>query len=398
MAETMDKKNVLYRTAFKVAANINWSTITKLNHGKAAPAKVKIDVGKLLDEPKNNKMELKVGVVGKKGKYKLLLRVKNGSKHIYDGVLSDKYEYMSELDKANYTNAQIKGVAAATKELDGYFKQTAQALKDYKSIKTKFDKYKTDYANHKKVLADPSTTPKDFSIHLGKVKVIQNILNRFPDMVAEVYKRHQGEISDLRSGGGGRLCSKNGVDDERGADIKKRFMDHTKAYKEFESTVLSFAPKCKELKATVTEDIKLFDKKQGVAKTLVIKLEKSLATMEEAIEHASRNMKPSEMEMYLKADALHVDMVTLDARIKTAEGRMEGLDKVYHRIEKLMNSRLADVKGDMAKRGDVKHYVEKLKSTLAEFKKKIEAFRILANKALVHTKKVIQDLNAATAK
>ncbi len=388
MPETMDKQNVLYRTAYKIADNINWSTITKLNHGKSTPGDVVSKVKALLNDPKNKDMELKLGKIGKEGAWKLVLRVKSGSKHLYEAVLDPKYVHVSESEKGEYKNKQIKAQKEAMSEVDGIIDKTKHAISAYEVIKGRFDKIKADFAVQAKALENPKIGASDRGKILSQIKVNMNILTRMPAEVNKVFADDRDGAMAFRSGGAGRVCSNKGLDDEYGASVKMRFMEHSKLFKEFEGKVKIFSTKQTELHLSMEKVVGIAENRQSVGEATKNMLEKSLVELSKILEGAKMNTKLSELESYLKFDPKTEERVRVDGAIKTAENRLELLLKIQERYSKLVSARFAQIPPAVANDPAVQKFQRDIAKVTTDMESLVEQVQAAVTKAVMHLKDV----------
>lgn len=395
MAGEMDDKNVLYRTAFKNRESIKWSVIQKLNHGKGVTEDVKTKVNALLGEPKNSKMELKVGKVGKKGAWQLMLRVKNGSSRLYDAILDKEYADVTEGEKGDYKNDQLRRQKLASDELDGIFKKTNDAIALYEEVKLQFDRMKAKYEQVAAGLRAGTLVGPARSKALSDIKVIQNILNRTPDQVEKIFNDHSNEALEFRGGGSGRLCSKNGLDDEHGEDIKKRFMAHTKLYSEFESKCRMFPHKAKELQASISQDVMIAEGRQKAGDATVQALEKTLDEMVKIVESAKTHMKPTELELFLKGKLAEQTTVGLDAKVKTARNRIDGVTKIRDRMDKLRLARIEKIPPAAADDPAVKELLNKMEYVQKNFFGLAREYNELGERAIAFCENQQKELEAS---
>lgn len=398
MASEMDDKNVVYRTAFKNRESIKWSVIQKLNHGKAITEDVKTKVNALLAEPKNSKMELKVGKVGKKGAWQLMLRVKNGSTRLYDAILDKDYQDVSEGEKGDYKNDQLRRQKLAEADLDGYFKLTNNAIGLYEEVKLQFDRMKAKYEQVATGLRNGVLVGPALSKALSDIKVIQNVLNRTPEQVSKIFENHSKEITDFRGGGSGRLCSNHGLDDEHGEDIKKRFMAHTKLYSEFESKCKMFPHKAKELQASIEQDVQIVEGRQGAGDATVQALEKTLDEMVKIVESAKTHMKPTELELFLKGKLAEQTTVGLDAKIKTARNRIDGVSKIRDRMDKLRQARIEKIPQVVAEEPAVKELLNKMEYVQKNFAGLAREYNELGERAIAFCENQQKQIEASNKK
>lgn len=400
MSDTMDKANVLYRVEIKNQDSVKWATIQKLNHGTAVPKPAITEVNRLFGEAKKD-LELKVGLIGKKGAYKLVLRVKGGSKHLYDYVLDPNYAAMSESEKGFYENEQIANARLAMEEVEGVFTLTERALERYARLKEQFDDIKEKFERLEPQLRSGRLEGETRFKALSQVKVWINVLSRAPDeMLGDVFKTHSDEISDFRGGGAGRVCDRHHVDDNHSVDVKKRFMEHTKLFKEFEDKCRSFGPKVHETQNSMRTVVELAEKaitQDGVdlekARTAVVKM---LATSADeyrtVVDQATRNMKANELERNLTLTIRTTNAMNVDASIKTANVRRDGLEKIVGRLEKMFKDRIKQIPDELQEDEEVVRAMIAAKRVIDEFKQVFADYSSLTMRALEHLKNLEREL------
>ena len=85
MPDKMDKKDV--KISFKDAKSVNWTKVQQCS-GVSIPSLAKEAVRAALEDKKNKKLAVKIGLIKKD----LFLRIKNGDKHIQDVKLAKNWE------------------------------------------------------------------------------------------------------------------------------------------------------------------------------------------------------------------------------------------------------------------------------------------------------------------
>jgi len=85
MPDKMDKKDV--KISFKDAKSVNWTKVQQCS-GVSIPSLAKEAVRAALEDKKNKKLTVKIGLIKKD----LFLRIKNGDKHIQDVKLAKNWE------------------------------------------------------------------------------------------------------------------------------------------------------------------------------------------------------------------------------------------------------------------------------------------------------------------
>jgi hypothetical protein len=386
----MDKKDVLYRVVYKNASSIKWGEITKIA-GKETPQPTKDEVRNLLDDKNNTKMEAKLGMIHKGDKTELVLRIKNGSKHIYDKVLSKDFVRRSEMNLELSDKVQVSSLKEANEEIDDVFKQTETYGKSLKLYSTKLENVAKEHEN-------TMTEVSPYKITTGIWVQLSTACNKRKRLIEALVQKaqsdlanHKKDIDPFRKGGVGRLGTKHGLHEDSIQTLVSRFADHSKLLYNVEQKLHNFEGKASRLIGEVARDLKFYDVNVDKATAVQEYLTSCLASWRQRQEEQSLIYYKG-TDSYLKYSAARKDLPTVETGITFVESKIETSQKIYDKAVKQMTDVVNQVPKELLEKPATTKIAEQIEDLRLSWGLELDRYIVGCKRARDHLKKVQQEI------
>lgn len=394
MPATMDKKDVLYRVPFKNQGSIKWAVVTKFA-GQQVPQPVKDEILRLLEDDKNTKMEAKLGMIRKGKKAELVMRVKNGSKHLFEKVLIKDYTPPTSSEKQDFDTKQDDGLRAAMKEVDVVYKQTEAFVAKLKTLSTELAKEHTAHDQAVSKLDPKSITLPNF---MTFQLICSNRKRKLNDLVKQSEKAladHKKEISNFRNEGAGKIANRHKLDEDHKAKLTKKFSEHSKLLAQGEQKSKTFELKVTQFLNEVESSVKLFDANADKTQAIKDYLASSQKAWDDLYDAQNRNhFLKKDMEQYLKYNSKKNETVTVEGAIDFVTSKVSNAEKVYMKTNKRIAEALKKVSKDLLADQGIVRQVQAIGQFKTNWGKELQKFTERGTAARKHLESVLAELKA----